>query len=91
MATQMIPLVGGPRDGALVPLSGPSWHEPIPDPPVAYRPSEEIPAEANEPRIREYRLERWRHTDGQPEYRYVLVTADLGQPSFEPRSRGRPT
>jgi hypothetical protein len=76
-------LVGGPNDGALVVDYGPIYREPAPRSPkvVLYDPSALLSATEPEVRCREYRKERW---SGDMGYRYVLITADLGQPSFDP-------
>jgi len=79
---KLIPLVGGPRDGQLVEDFGPEFREPVPALPVVrlYDPGEPI-ALSDPIRLRRYKKERW---SGDMAERYVLVTADLGQSSFDP-------
>jgi hypothetical protein len=80
---KLIPLVGGPRDGELVEDFGPWFREPAPKRPriQVYDRSEPISPTGPAIDFRLYRKERWSVDWSE---RYVLVTTDLGQPSFDP-------
>jgi hypothetical protein len=74
-------IVGGPRDGKVVPITGPLLREPVPPIPRIFSESDELPPPEGRPfEIREYDLCTW---DDMDEWavgpRYVLRGVELGQ------------
>lgn len=85
MSAKLATIVGGPRDGRVVPILGPVLREPVPSS-VRIFPSgrDELPPPEGRPfEIREYDLRTWSDASDMDEWtvgpRYVLRGTKLGQ------------